>query len=59
MEENEAKWENKTLKDFLEAMAAYTEDVQGYYNNRKLGINADLATWENFKTILEGAAVYE
>ena len=25
--------ENKTLPDFLEALAVYTEDIQGYYDN--------------------------
>jgi hypothetical protein len=58
-EENKSEWENKTLGDFFEAMEAYTEDVQGYYDNMKLNVDADEATWENFKTILQGASVYE
>lgn len=59
LEENKSAWENKTLEDFLEAMQAYSEDIQGYYDNMKLNINADDATWENFATILKGSAVYE
>lgn len=59
LEENKSNWENKTLEDFLESMEAYTEDIQGYYNNMKTGIDADKPTWENFKTILKGASVYE
>lgn len=52
-------WENIRLSDFLEAMEAYTLDIQGYYDNIKLGIDADEATWDNFKQILLGASVYE
>ncbi|ANQ51678.1 hypothetical protein MY04_4338 [Flammeovirga sp. MY04] len=56
---NDSKWENKTLEDFLEAMERYTEDVQGYYDNMKLNIDADKATWDNFMTIMKGASIYE
>lgn len=59
LEENKSDWENITLEDFLEAMQAYSEDIQGYYDNMKSNINADEATWENFMTILKGSAVYE
>lgn len=59
LDENKSDWENKTLEDFLEAMEAYTGDVQGFYDNIKLDIDADKPTWENFKTILKGASIYE
>lgn len=59
LEENKSNWENRSLENFLEAMEAYTEDVQGYYDNMKMDIDADKPTWENFKTILQGASVYE
>ncbi len=58
-EQNKDNWENKSLEDFLESMIAYTEDIQGYYDNMKLNVNADEPTWENFMTILKGASVYE
>jgi len=58
-DENKSDWKNKTLEDFLESMIAYTEDVQGFYDNMDLNIDADVPTWKNFKTILKGAAVYE
>ena len=58
-EQNKENWENKTLEDFLESMIAYTEDIQGYYDNMKLNVDADVPTWENFITILKGASVYE
>ena len=51
--DNPENWENKTLPDFLEALSAYTEDVQGYYNNIKLDINADKPDWSTFADILK------
>ena len=33
LKENKPDWENRTLEDFLKAMQAYTEDVQGFYEN--------------------------
>lgn len=56
---NNSNWENKSLNDFLEAMERYTQDIQGYYDNMKMNIDADEATWENFTTILKGSAIYE
>jgi hypothetical protein len=57
--QNKESWENHTLDRFLQAMCAYAEDVQGYYNNLKLNINADVPTWRVFADILSGAKVYE
>lgn len=51
--------ENVNLSDFLESMIAYTEDIQGYYNNMEMNVNADNPTWENFSNILKGASIYE
>ena len=59
LEQNKENWENRTLEDFLESMVAYTEDIQGYYDNMNLDIDANVPTWENFMTILKGASVYE
>ncbi|WP_299119192.1 hypothetical protein [uncultured Tenacibaculum sp.] len=59
LKENKSNWENKTLEDFIEAMEVYTEDIQGYYDNMKMNIDADKPTWQNFKTILEGVKIYE
>ena len=52
-------WENDTLERFLEAMQAYTRDIQGYYNNMEPGQNADVPTWKVFADILQGASMYE
>ncbi len=57
--DNLESWENKTIPNFLYALSAYTEDVQGYYNNMKLNINADKPYWSTFADIFKGAVVYE
>lgn len=57
--DNPESWENKTLPDFLEALCAYTEDIQGYYDNMKLNVNADKPDWSTFADIFKGATIYE
>ena len=57
--ENPKRWENKSLPDFLEALSAYTNDIQGYYDNMKLNINADKPDWSTFADIFRGASIYE
>lgn len=59
LKNNNSNWENNNLYDFLEAMTAYTQDIQGYYNTMKMNVDPDEATWENFMIILRGAAAYE
>ncbi len=56
---NPENWENKTLPDFLEALRAYTEDIQGYYDNMNLNVNADKPEWSTFSDIFKGATIYE
>jgi hypothetical protein len=57
--DNPESWENKTLPDFLAALSSYTEDIQAYYDNMKLGINADKPDWSTFADIFKGATIYE
>jgi hypothetical protein len=57
--ENPEGWENKTLPDFLKALGAYSEDIQGYYNNMKHDIDADQPNWKTFADIFKGAKIYE
>ena len=56
---NPKSWENKSLSDFLESLSAYTEDVQGNYDNMKLNVNADRPDWSTFADIFKGAKIYE
>ncbi len=57
--DNPEEWENKTLSDFLEALSAYTQDIQGYYDNTKQNKNADRPDWSTFADIFSGAKIYE
>ncbi|MGS2765217.1 DUF7660 family protein [Sinomicrobium sp. M5D2P9] len=58
-ETNKAEWENATLKDFLESLQAYTEDVEGYFNNMNIPFDEKKPTWKIFAQLLLGAKVYE
>ncbi|WP_293887883.1 MULTISPECIES: DUF7660 family protein [unclassified Sphingobacterium] len=57
--QNPETWENKTLPDFLEALASYAEDIQGYYDNTDAKVDAEKAAWSTFADIFKGAKVYE
>ncbi|MCP3933089.1 MAG: hypothetical protein GY705_28800 [Bacteroidetes bacterium] len=51
--------ENKTIDDFLEAIARYTDDIQGYYDNTGQNVDANKPDWKIFIDILKGASIYE
>ena len=57
--DNPESWENKSVPDFLEALRAYTEDIQVYYYNTNQNINADQPRWSTFTDIFKGATIYE
>ena len=57
--DNPETWENKTISDFLEALSAYTEDIQGYYDNMKRNVDANKPDWQTFADIFIGAKIYE
>ena len=56
---NKTKWENDQLATFIEAMAAYAHDIQGFYDNTGQNLNADIPSWKVFADILMGAKIYE
>lgn len=56
---NRTEWENANLDRFLEAMTAYTQDIQGYYDNTNQNVNADNPSWKVLADILMGAKIYE
>ena len=58
-EQGHSEWENATLDCYLEAAAAYANDVPGYYKNFKIEINPDKPSWQVMIDILSGARVYE
>ena len=57
--ENPEKWENITLNDFLEALSAYSKNIDGYYKNFNIEYDFNKPTWKMFADILLGAKVYE
>ena len=56
---NPESWENNTLPDFLEALSAYTKDIQGYCDNIKQNVNADKPDCTTFTDIFKRATIYE
>lgn len=52
------EWENKTLPDFLEAMADWVGDMEGYYWVKKQPMPEDI-NWKCFADILMAATMYE
>jgi hypothetical protein len=57
--QNKKNWENPTLEKFLDAVAQYAKDIQGYYDYATPGISADTPSWKVFADILIGASIYE
>ena len=51
-------WENQDLYSFLEAMAAWVDDMDGYYLNKGEAIPRD-PSWGTIAQILLAATAYE
>jgi hypothetical protein len=51
-------WENEDLSSFLQAMAAWIEDMDGYYQNRGEPIPSQ-PSWKTLGEILKAATIYE
>jgi hypothetical protein len=56
--ENRDEWENSRLEDFLEALAAWVHDMDGYFANRG-EVTPPTPTWALLAQMLCAAAVYE
>jgi hypothetical protein len=52
------EWENATLADFLEALAAWVQDMDGYYVNNKLQVPLS-PSWKLVAEIMLAAKYYE
>ena len=59
LKSNPENWENITLEDFLEALTAYTKDLEGYYKNWNISHDTEKPSWKMFSDILLGARIYE
>jgi hypothetical protein len=54
LEDNPDNWENKTLPDFLEALEAWIEDCEGFYESDNVE-----ASWGLIADALQAAKIYE
>jgi hypothetical protein len=52
------RWENKDLVSYLEAVAAWTADMEGYYENQNEPLT-EQPNWKTFGQILLAAKFYE
>ena len=55
---NMSEWENKDLPSYLESMASWVEDMEGYYLNQNLSVPENV-NWTFIADILMAARVYE
>jgi hypothetical protein len=55
---NPRSWENKDLGAFLEALAAWVEDMDGYYLNHGQPV-PEKPDWKNVADMLMAAKLYE
>jgi hypothetical protein len=55
---NPQAWEHRDLGSFLEALAAWVEDMDGYYDSQKLGKPKDI-NWQFMTDALMAARIYE
>ena len=58
LQNNGDKWENPDLPRYLEALASWTEDMDGYFLN-KGEEPPQHPTWKLFAEILIAASIYE
>lgn len=58
LKENPERWENPTLDRYLEALASWLTDSQGYYQN--MGLKEPVApSWKDVADMLLAARIYE
>lgn len=58
LKNNPEGWTNNTLSDYLESIASWTEDMEGYYQNNNIPIPKNV-DWKIFANILIAAKMYE
>lgn len=55
---NTIGWENRDISSFLESMASWIEDMDGFYLNQNLPLPTNIS-WSNFADMMLAAKVYE
>lgn len=58
LKNNPDYWTNHSLESYLEGVASWSEDMEGYYENNNLPIPTDI-NWNVFANILMAATMYE
>jgi len=58
LQTNPEAWENVTLDRYLQALASWIEDSDGYYNNQGRPIPAT-PSWRDLAEMLMAAKMYE
>jgi hypothetical protein len=58
LQQRPEEWENRDLASFLNAMAAWIEDMEGYYQNRGESV-PEQPSWKVLGEILLAARIYE
>jgi hypothetical protein len=58
LQQNPQSWENVTLDQYLEAMAAWVEGCEDYYRNTGQPAPANVG-WRFFAEVLTAARIYE
>ncbi|KAA8999078.1 hypothetical protein FJU30_15045 [Affinibrenneria salicis] len=56
--DNPEQWENRDLSCYLEAMASWIEDMDGFYENTGRRAPGDIS-WSVLADILQAAKIYE
>ena len=56
--ENPSSWENNNIDDFLEAMEAWVDEMEGFYANQNVPMPKNIK-WGVFADILMGAKLHE
>jgi hypothetical protein len=57
--EHPGEWDNASLSQFLESLAAFSDDIEGYYANIGVALDMGQPNWRVFADILLGARVYD
>ncbi|PID46150.1 MAG: hypothetical protein CSB47_05430 [Proteobacteria bacterium] len=53
------KWGNVSAYEFLEALGAWLEDADGFYENCHIEVSPEYPSWQIFADALQAATIYE
>ena len=56
--DNETEWYNKSIKDYLESIGNWVEDMDGYYSNMKIDMPENI-NWSFIATLFYVGKIYE